>query len=224
MNANLKRQIEKKLNENKTIKYELTYETKGCNVELKIGDKKNEECGSIYDELSEWLGYDKFIDFLIDHGVQHNFSGEIYLENGEMCFLITLNGYCYEYDASDRRYIEFEEDFITNELKIDLTRLGMDDSFDNEKFSLKLYKRKNVPIERLDLFYYHDDWHQIKLNSIQHAKLTEFIESEIEKAIPDFNVDFECEILWEVECDENYLDFNYSSSPIKITLNEIGSK
>ena len=40
MNANLKRQIEKILNENDIIKFKLTYVTKGCDVEIEIGDKK----------------------------------------------------------------------------------------------------------------------------------------------------------------------------------------
>jgi hypothetical protein len=223
MEKELKSLLEKTLQEHEKIKFDLTYVTKGCIVELEIGNRRNEECGDIYSQLSGWLGYDEFIDFLIDRGVQHNFSGEIYLENGEMCFLITLNGYCYEYDDSDRRYIEFEEDFITNELKIDLSSLGMDDLFNEEEIKVEFYKRKDEPIERLELFNI-KNWHKIDLNQNQLEILNKFIESEIAEAIPSYDIDFECEILWEVECDEKYLEFNYWSTPIKIKLNEIDSK
>jgi hypothetical protein len=223
MENDLKTLLEATLNEHGKIKFDLTYDTKGCIVELEIGEKRTEECGDIYSQLSGWLGYDEFIDFLIDRGVQHNFSGEIYRENGEMCFLITLNGYCYEYDDSDRIYIEFEEDFITNELKIDLSSLGMDDLFNEEELRVEFYKRKDEPIERLELFNI-KNWHKIDLNQNQLEILNKFIEFEIAKAIPSYDIDFECEILWEVECDEKYLEFNYWSSPIKIKLNEIDSK
>ncbi|MEY3499621.1 MAG: hypothetical protein RL308_1290, partial [Bacteroidota bacterium] len=133
MENELKILLEETLKEFDTIKFDLTYVTKGFNAEIEIGEKRNEECGSIYEALSEWLGLDEFIDYLISHGVQHNFNGEIFLENGEICFNLTLMGYCYEYDDSDRKFIEFEEEFITNELKIDLSTLGMDDSFDEQE-------------------------------------------------------------------------------------------
>lgn len=223
MQENLKTLIEESLKEHEKIKFDLTYVTKGCIVEIEIGLKRNEDCGPIYDQLSEWLGYDEFINYLIDRGVQHNFSGEIYRENGEICFLITLNGNCYEYDDSDRRCIEFQEDFISKELKIDLSEIGMKD-FDQEKLSVRFNQMKGCPLENLKLYYFHDDWHQIELNIIQQSILTEFILSEIDKAAPVFDLDFDCEIIWEVECDEKCLEFNYRTSPIKLFFNEIVSK
>lgn len=224
MNQELKLLIVETLKEFETIKFDLTYETKGFNAEIEIGEKRNEECGAIYEELSGWLGYDEFIDYLISHGVRHNFNGEIYLENGEICFNLTLMGYCYEYDDSDRRYIKFEEEFITNELKIDLSTLGMYDSFDEEDLRVEFYKRKDASIERLELSFYKEKWQKIELNENQIEILYKFIESEINQAIPTFHIDFDCEIQWEVECDEKCLEFNYWSSPIKLKLNDIISK
>ena len=224
MNQELKLLIVKTLKEFGEIKFDLTYVTKGFNAEIEIGEKRNEECGAIYEELAAWLGYDEFIDYLISHGVQHNFNGEIFLENGEICFNLTLMGYCYEYDDSDRKFIEFEEEFITNELKIDLSTLGMYDSFDEEDLRVEFYKRKDVSIERLELSFYKEKWQKIELDENQLETLNKFIESEIEQAIPTFDIDFDCGIQWEVECDEKCLEFNYWSSPIKLKLNDIISK
>ena len=69
-----------------------------------------------------------------------------------------------------------------------------------------------------------EKWQKIELDENQLETLNKFIESEIEQAIPKFHIDFECEILWEVECDEKCLEFNYWSSPIKLKLNDILSK
>ncbi|MEY3498851.1 MAG: hypothetical protein RL308_520 [Bacteroidota bacterium] len=223
MNQELKLLIVETLKEFGEIKFDLTYVTKGFNAEIEIGEKRNEECGAIYEELAAWLGYDEFIDYLISHGVQHNFNGEIFLENGEICFNLTVMGYCYEYDDSDRKFIEFEEEFITNELKIDLSTLGMDDSFDEQELRVEFYKRKDAPIERLELFN-NKKWQKIELDENQLETFNKFIESEIDRATPAFDIDFECEILWEVECDEKCLEFNYWSSPIKLKLNDILSK
>ena len=81
MKEELKILLLETLNKFETIKFEVTYVNKGCDVEIEIGDKTNEECGPIYDQLSEWLGYEEFIDYLIDHGVQHNFYGTIFFNS-----------------------------------------------------------------------------------------------------------------------------------------------
>jgi hypothetical protein len=224
MEAELKTLLEETLNEYGKINFDVTYVTKGCVVEMEIGDKINEKCGLVYEDLSGWLGYDEFVDYLMSHGVQHNYRGEIFLENEEICFLLTLNGYCYEYDDSDRRYIYFDEEFITNELNIELSQIGMDDFYDEENLSVQFYKLKDSPIERLELSYYNEGWHQIELDDNQIEILTDFIESEILLAEPSYDIDFDCEIQWEVESDEKNLDFNYWSTPIKLTLNDIVSE
>jgi hypothetical protein len=224
MEIELKILLEETLKEHGKIKFDITYETKGFTAEIEIGEKSNEDCGAIFEELSEWLGIDEFIDYLISHGVQHNFNGEIFLENGEICFNLTLRGNCFEYDDSERRCIEFDEDFITNELKIDLATLGLNDSFDEENINVEFYKTKDTPIEGLGLELFNDEnWQKIELDENQLQTLNEFIESEIEQAIPSFDIDFECEILWQVVCDEKSLEFNYWTSPIKLKLNEIVS-
>ena len=44
MNQELKLLIVETLKEFETIKFDLTYETKGFNAEIEIGEKRNEEC------------------------------------------------------------------------------------------------------------------------------------------------------------------------------------
>jgi hypothetical protein len=223
MEKDLKTLIQETLLKHGKIIFDVTYVTKGFIVEIEIGEKRNEECGQIYDELSEWLGYGEFIDFLISRNVQHNFNGEIFLENEEICFNLTLKGYIYEYDDSDRRYIEFRKEFITNDLNIGLSEIGMD-VYNEENLSVQFYKMKGSPVERLELTYFKKQWHQIKLDNDQYEVLNKFIELEIEKAIPIYYIDFECEIEWEVECEENSLEFYYWSTPIKLKLDEILSQ
>ncbi|EAZ94372.1 hypothetical protein FBBAL38_00010 [Flavobacteria bacterium BAL38] len=220
MKNELKSLLEEILKEHAIIKFDLAYAGKGCDVELEIGDKKNEYCGIIYDKLSYWLAYDEFIDYLIDKGVYHNFSGEIFFENSEICFFVILNGNYYEYDDSEIKYIEFSEDFILNELKIDLSNFGMNDTFEGNELSVNFYKEMDTSIERLELIN-NKDWCKIELDQNQLITLINFLESEIERAIPSFNINFECEILWTLECEDNCLNFYYSSTPIKLKLNEI---
>jgi hypothetical protein len=83
---------------------------------------------------------------------------------------------------------------------------------------------KGSPVERLELTYFKKQWHQIKLDNEQYEVLNKFIELEIEKAIPIYEIDFECETEWEVECEENSLEFYYWSTPIKLKLDEILSQ
>jgi hypothetical protein len=223
MEIELKSLLEETLKEHGKIEFDLTYVNKGCIVEIEIGEKINEECGSIYNELSEWLGYDEFINYLIQHNVQHNFGGEIFLDNGEICFNLNLRGSWYEYDDTDRRQIYFEEEFITNDLNIKLSDIGMD-IYDEENLNIQFYKLKDTPITSIELSFYEDKGQGIKLNEKQLETLINFLDHEINQAIPSWDIDFDCEINWEVECEEKCLNFNYWSSPIKLKLNEIVSK
>lgn len=218
MKNELKLLLKETLEENR-IKFDLCYVQKGCIVELGIGDKKNEECGIVYDELSEWLSYGEFIDYLIHKGVNHNINGEIYLENNEICFVITLGNY-YGFDDFETKYIELNEDFILNKLEIDLSNLGLEDSFEEHGLSLMFHKEKDSPIEQLELFN-NKNLNKIELDKKQLKTLIDFLESEISKEILSFDIEFECEILWTLECEDNYLNFNYSSTDIKLRLNEI---
>lgn len=218
MKNELKLLLKETLEENR-IKFDLCYVHKGCIVELEIGDKKNEECGIVYDELSEWLSYGEFIDYLIDKGVNHNINGEIYLENNEICFVITLGNY-YGFDDLETKYIELNEDFILNKLKIDLSHLGLEDSFEEHGLSLMFHKEKDSPIEQLELFN-NKNLNKIELDKKQLKTLIDFLESEISKEILSFDIEFECEILWTLECEDNCLNFTYSSTDIKLKLNEI---
>ena len=222
MENELKSLLEETLKEHGKIEFDLTYETKGCNIEIEIGEKINEECGAIYDELSYWLSYDEFIDYLINHGVQHNFDGEIFLDNGEICFNLNLRGSWYEYDDTDRRQIYFEEEFISNDLNIKLSEIGMD-IYDEENLTIQFYKLKDTPITRIELSHT-DHWHEIELNEIQLKVLIDFLEKEIIQAIPSFDIDFDCEIIWELECEDKRLNFNYWTSSIKLKLDDIVSK
>jgi hypothetical protein len=222
MKIELESLLEETLKEFGKIKFDLTYVNKGCIVELEIGDKKNEECGSIYDELSEWLSYGEFLDYLIEHGVHHNFYGEFFIDNGEITINVILRGSCYEYDYSDRQQIYFEEEFITNELNLKLSEIGMD-IYDEENLTIQFCKLKGTPITRIELSYHTDHWYEIELNQIQLKVLIDFLEKEIIQAIPSFDIDFDCEITWELECEDKCLNFNYWTSSIKLKLDDIVS-
>ncbi len=224
MEIELKNLINKTLLEFGKISFDVTYVTKGCEVDIEIGEYQNENCGPIYDELVSWLGYDEFLDYLISHGVYNNFNGEILLIEEEIVFEIILTGSIYEYDDSERRCIYFDEDFITNKLKLDLSIIGMNESYNEENLSIQFSKSKNSNIEGFEFLFYNNGWHKIELDVDQFEILKIFIESEISKSVPKFEIDLECEINWEVVCEEKYLNFNYWSSPIKLKLNDIISK
>jgi hypothetical protein len=134
---------------------------------------------------------------------------------------LILKGNYYEYDDSDKWTIVFEEDFITDELNIDLSTIGIEDGYEEENWSVQFNKLKNSPIKNLELSYYSDDWHTIELDEKQLNVLTQFIESELEQSLPEFNIEFDCDIEWETECVENSIDYYYTSTPIQLKLNDI---
>jgi hypothetical protein len=222
MENELKILLEETLKVHEKIKFDLTYVTKGCIVELEIGNRRNGDCGDIYSQLSGWLGYNEFIEYLMTKGVVHNFKGEICIENTEIVIYLILKDLTYDFD-DEETYIYFDEEFITNELKINLSEIGMDD-FDEENFCVNFYQIKGNPIQQLEFNYYSDDWHPFNLENNQLKILVDFIESRLEKVKPVYDVDFECDTEWEVDCVENCLSFDVCSTPIRLELNEIDSK
>jgi hypothetical protein len=223
MNNELKIKIEEILLEYGKMMFELTIEVKDSKFYLSIGDKKNENCGAIFDELSEWI-YKDFIDFLMPRGVIEPFSGEIILENNEICFVIYFYGNYNDLNELDDESIDFtiDEKFFTNKLNIDLSLIGVSD-YGEENLYLNFYKIKNTPIEHLDLFYNHySNKILIELNHNQIEVLREIIEPKIQDIIPENHIDFDCNIIWEIESDNQYIYVgNYKSTPVKIKLNEI---
>ena len=224
MGKDLKSIIYNTLKEHREIKFDVTSEQGGYIVEINIGGKRNKDCGPIFKELEQWLGYDEFIDFLASKGVEHNFEGIFFINENEILMNLILKGNYYEYDDSDRWTIVFEEDFITNELNIDLSTIGIEDEFEEENWSIQFDKLKNATIKNLELSYYSDDWHTIELDENQLNVLTQFIESELEQSLPEFNIEFDCAIEWEAECVENSIDYYYRSTPILLKLNEIDAQ
>ncbi len=221
MEIELKSLLEETLKEFGKITFDLTYVNKGCIVELEIGDKKNEECGSIYDELSEWLSYGEFLDYLIEHNVFHNFSDEFLFENKEIFILITLIGSCWEIeDDPNIKYLYLSKEFVTDDLKIDLNELKIT-AFDEEKFSLCFFKRKDSQLEKLELNYFDGEWKNYILSEQQFKILKEHVDSVIISSIPIYEIDFDYGVIWEVNCDDWYLDFNYWTTPIRISLNDV---
>ena len=221
MEKNLQTLLYNTLKEHGKIKFDVYFEMKGCIVAIEIGEKQNEDCGPIFKLLELWLGYDEFVEYLVSQDVQNNFEGHFFINEDEIFINLILKGNYYEYDDSDKWTIVFEEDFITNELNIDLSTIGIEDGFEEENWSVQFNKLKNSPIKNLELSYYSDDWHTIELDEKQLNNLTLFIESEIEESLPEFNGDFDCAIEWEAECIENSIDFYYTSTPILLKLNDI---
>lgn len=221
MQNRLKTLIHETLVNHEVIKFELNYVHKGCIFTLEIGDKRNEECGAIFHELEGVLSYGEFMDYLISHNVFHNFSGELFRENTELFVQITLIGSCWEFDEDPNiKYLYLSKEFITDNLNIDFDEIGMLD-FDNENFSLRFHKIKDMPIDRLELYYFIGEWKKFNLNDKQYKSLKDYVDSIIVSSIPIYDVDFNHEVIWEVNCDDWCLDFTYYSTPIKLKLNDI---
>jgi hypothetical protein len=223
--------INEQLNLHKKIKFDACFVTKGCLVEIEIGAKKNEQCGEIFDFLQEWLGYGEFLDYVINHGGYGEFNGEFVLEDNEIIIYLTINGTDL-YDEPEEKSIYFEEEFITEKLKINLASIGMDEGFEIENLSLDFYKDHDKPIVGLKFWYYgqtippsnsetEHSWNQIQLNEEQTQILISFLEQEVSANIPDFDIDFECDIQWSVHCEEKKLEYIVNSSPIRIALKEV---
>ena len=191
-------------------------------VDIEIGDLKNEDCGPIYSLLSDWLSDSEFIEYLNQRGVYHDFGGEFTIINSEIHINLVLGMLCFLFDGEDEKYISIEEDFLVDELNVVLSSLGMEDSFDNENICVNFYKKYDSPIEQIEMLYFdNDDWNRIELKNKQLEILSNYIESFIEQEKPNYDTDFECEIIWEVHCEESRLIFSYYSTPIDIKLSDI---
>jgi hypothetical protein len=191
-------------------------------IDIEIGDLKNEDCGPIYSLLSDWLSDSEFIEYLTQRGVYHDFRGEFIIINSEIHINLVLGMLCFMYDGEDEKCISFEEDFLIDELKIDLSSIGMKDSYDNERIKVEFCKKYDSPIEQLEMSYFDDDeWNRIELKNKQLEVLGNYIESIIEQEKPTYDTNFECEIIWEVDCEESTLNFSYYSTPIDIKLSDV---
>ena len=80
---------------------------------------------------------------------------------------------------------------------------------------------KNGPHQKLELNYFDDEWKNYTLNEQQFKILKEHVDSVIISSIPIYEIDFDHEVIWEVNCDDWYLDFNYWTTPIRISLNDV---
>lgn len=220
MENELKILLEETLKEHGIIKFDVAYVTKGCNVEIEIGENRNEQCGPLYEALNEWLGYGEFMDYLVSHDTFYNYTGEFYYKEEIFLAVSFIGPYCYDEDSS-QSYINLEKEFITNVLQLDLSSFGMSDHYDKEVLGLDFFAEKGKEIENVRLNYFKGHWNQIELNSNQICKLKKFISTEINETLPYFYIDFDYELNWEVQCEENLLDFNFWTSPIKISLNDI---
>ncbi len=209
------------LNLNEEIKFSANFVTKGCFVDVEIGDKKNDACGEIYDILREWFGYGEFLDYIIDNGGYGNFDGKIVLENNEVIIYLTLyKGDIFE--EEEKFYLDIDENFIYKELNISPESIGMDDDFfESSHISIDFFKEKGNQIKDLKFWYYQDDWKAINLSENQLYLLIKNLEKQIEDLLPEFNMDFNCEINWEVSCEENKLEFSLYTSPIRIELKSL---
>ena len=234
MDYNLKSLIETQLKQFEKIKFNTYLVTKGCISDIEIGENKNEKCGEIFDLLQVWLGYGRFIEYIIENGGYGNFHGEILLEDNEIVIYLTINGGDI-FEEEEKKYIYLEEEFILDELKIELASIGMDDCFEESELILDFYKEKNKPFEYLSLYYFDKEradekpekspyakgWHLFELNESQLEILSKFIEEEIQDHMPPFNVDFYCETEWSVQCSDKELRYYVHSSPIRFELNDL---
>jgi hypothetical protein len=109
--------------------------------------------------------------------VFHNFSGEFLFENKEIFILISLIGSCWELDNDPNiKYLYLSEEFVTADLKIDLNALNIP-AFDEEKFSLRFFKRKDSRLERLEIYYFDDEWKNYILSDQQFEILKEYVDA-----------------------------------------------
>jgi hypothetical protein len=214
MDNELKTLLEETLKVHKKITFYFNYVSKGCEVELLIGEKHNKEHGLIYDKLYHWIGYDVFVDYMLSKDVYCNFMGFIELTDGDIIFTVELYG-------TEHEKIDLNEELISKTLGIDLTSLGLDNEFEEGCFSVNFTKSNNHPFEQLEFSYYFDEWKEIELNEDQTIKLSNFLENVIEDSLPLLSFDFDCEVEFEFTCQENYLECYYNSTPIEIKLSSI---
>lgn len=222
MNNELKLRIEEILSEYGKIEFNMIVISKGFIYEIEIGGKKNKECGAIYNELSDWFDVE-FLDFLISREVYDAFSGEFFIENGEICINMTIYGSYDEYNKLESIELSIDENYFTNVLNINLSEIGISD-YKEENLYVSFYKTINTPIKNLELFYHcHNNENNIILNNKQINLLSSFIDSKIQNKIPDYSNNFNYELIWEFESlGDGTICFNhYVSTPFKIKLNEV---
>lgn len=223
MDKELQLKLEETLQEHGVIHFEAFMAGNDAGIDIIIADMKNEACGLIYEELTDWF-FEDFAQFLLAHNGFWSFKGEIFKEDDQICFSITFIGSYYDFE-DDNENIEFslDEHFIEKELNINISEYGIEDFYEDNIF-FNFYKIKNTPIEHIDLIYFQNDKKiSIVLDNKQIEVLSEKIEPKIQNITPEYPLDFDCKVIWYFESDSNrYLSvYDYKSTPIKIRLSEI---
>jgi hypothetical protein len=221
MDLELKKIILSFLTENRSIAFKVVFHHKGTTVDISIGDLENEQCGEIYSLLEEWFSEGKFLDSLMEkYDITYDFEGYFTLDEGEIVLNISFFGPLD--DECDDLYISFDEDFIADELNIDLDEYSsLIPDFDFEMISVSFTFETGGSIENLEFYY--SDTHpvEIPLNEIQLSKLKEFITDYMDENLPTLSIDIPCNQLYDVECTDNQINVRVYTSFIKMRWDDI---
>jgi len=211
------------LREKRCCKFEVDFMPKGgISLELECDGNINEECGELFNSLKEWF-YD-FNDFLVEHCFFFTyFEGSICLENyngiDNLKIGVAIHETCE--DWVEDFTIDFDEDFYTKQLELNLNEIGIN-QFDKNCMNLFFSIEKGNFKDELVLYYYLINQKIVfnlnnKQQSILKAHLLDFV---INNA-PIIDIDFDCDQIINAECEESTVNYNISTSYIYLNWNEI---
>jgi hypothetical protein len=212
------------LREKRCCKFEVHFMFKGgTSLELEYDGKKNQECGELYDTLDDWL-VDFSHNFLIEHCFRFTyFEGSICLENNNgtenLKIGVAIHVTCE--DWAEDFTIDFDEDFYTKELALNLNEIGIN-QFDKKCMNLFFSIEKGNFKDELVLHYYLVDQEKvINLNNKQQFILKAHLLDFVINNAPIIDIDFDCDQIINAECYCSTISYNISTSYIYLNWNEI---
>lgn len=216
MEDELKQNLKETLNKFNRIDFKVFHHHKGHEIDIRIGNLKNDECGIINSQLESWLGYEEFSEFLISHDIFYDFKGWIVNENDDIVIYVIFWG-PYD-DEFESIFFQFEDDFVKNKLLINSNLIKKND-FDVSNLYFNFSFENSAEIEFGELYYLDD---KIILDDNQLKLIKLYLQDELTKITPPkLNIDFDCIQNWSLECYENNLNYKIFTNPIKFYWDEI---
>jgi hypothetical protein len=211
------------LREKRCCKFEVQFMLKGeLILELEYDGKKNQECSELFSTLNDWF-YD-FSDFLVEHCFLFTyFEGSICLENNNgtenLKIGVAIHETCEDWEEDFT--IDFDEEFYTKELALNLNEIGIN-QFDKICMNL-LFSIENGNFKgEFSLFYYLIDQEiVINLNNKQQSILKAHLLDFVINNAPIIDIDFDCDQIINAECYDRTISYNISTSYIYLNWNDI---
>jgi hypothetical protein len=193
---------------NKTIEFCVYRHFNGHIIDLKIDGQNVERGMPFYENFEDWIGYGPVLTFLQANEVWYDFNGTIIMENNQ-CYL-NLN---FEGPYED----EFEPIFINIPTSIYQNIPEFDKRFDSNNLYISFTLENNIYTNEIQVVGKHN---LLKINLCSQSLeiIRDYLKDYINSNKPILSIPFECEQIYDFECEENTLTTRIRAENIRLPI------